>query len=310
MKVMNNYWENILRKRIPDNDHQAHAAQDDVAETLKTYLRRHDLKLSAADITSLSSVITREEIAVAIHAIRLGKAPGKDGLPIEFYAIHSNSKDTDINSNYLVSFLYRVFQESQATGALPQTFNENIVTLIFKKDFEHQKKYPKNYRPITLQNLDYKVLYKVLALRLQKVIGKIIPHFQHAYVPGRRISDAILLMKAIIHKTSRNGEGAAALFIDAEKAFDSVDHKFTEKIMRAFNLPDEFIKWVNMAFQSSQMQLKINGYLTDPFSMDGGGKQGDPLYPFIFIMAMTAMAAQIEMDDNIQGIKLSRCDPG
>ena len=308
MAAMNKYWETILRKRIQDDDHQAHAAQDEVIETLEAYLDMNDLKLDPLDMEALGNLITVDEIRIAIHSIKLGKAPGKDGLPIEFYAVHSNSKDETINQDYLTKFLYKVYLESEQNKELPQTFNENIVTLIFKKHFEHQKKFPKNYRPITLQNLDYKILYKILALRLQKVIGKLIPHFQHAYVHGRKISDAILLMKAIIQKISKNNEGAAALFVDNEKAFDSVDHKFTERVMRAYKLPEKFITWVKMAFQSSQMQLKINGYLTDPFSMNGGGKQGDPLYPYIFIMVMAAMAAQIEMDDNIEGVKLSHCD--
>ena len=201
-----------------------------------------------------------------------------------------------------------MFLESQNRGELPTTLKENIVTLIFKKEFEQDKVYTKNYRPITLQNLDYKILYKVLANRLKKVIHKLIPYYQYAYVPKRRISDGILLMKAIIHKINNSQEGAAALFMDAEKAFDSVDHKFTIEILKKLKLPDNFIKWISMAFDSSQMQLIINGYLTDPFSMDGGGKQGDPLYPYIFIIVMGALAALIETDVSIEGIKLKHSE--
>ena len=102
----------------------------------------------------------------------------------------------------------------------------------------------------------------MLANRLKKVIHKLVPYYQYAYVPKRRISDGILLMKAIIHKINNSQEGAAALFMDAEKAFDSVDHKFTIEILKKLKLPDNFIKWIFMAFDSSQMQLIINGYLT------------------------------------------------
>ncbi len=71
-----------------------------------------------------------------------------------------------------------------------------------------------------------------------------------------------------------------------EKAFDSVDHRFTIKILKKFGLPESFITWVEMAFKDSEMQLNINGYYTKPFKMKGGGKQGDPLYPYIFILVM------------------------
>ena len=56
------------------------------------------------------------------------------------------------------------------------------------------------------------------------------------------------------------------------------------------------------------MQLMVNGYLTAHFPMLGGGKQGDPLYPYIFLMVMTAMAAQIELDDTINGLKHPNID--
>ena len=305
MNVMKSYWKNILRKRIDDNDNEALRAQNEILDTLGQYLDQNGLKLSDEDIQILGDGLKKEEIIEAINGIRLGKSCGKDGLPIEFYVTHTRDDDKEINHNYLTNTLYKVYQESHRNERLPHTQLENIVTLIFKKEFEHDKVYTKNYRPITLQNLDYKILYKALANRLKKVIHKLVPHFQHAYVPKRRISDAILLMKAIVHKVNNDKKGAAALFMDAEKAFDSVDHSFTIKILEKVNLPNSFIKWIKMAFDSSQMQLNINGYLTDPFSMDGGGKQGDPLYPYIFIIVMGAAASLIETDDSIQGVKLT-----
>ena len=128
------------------------------------------------------------------------------------------------------------------------------------------------------------------------------PRLEHAYVPGRCIGNAILLLKSIINDLIKNNKSAALLLLDYEKAFDSVDHEFTLKVLAAFGLPPRFLKWINMAFKSSKMQLLINGYLTNPFAMDGGGKQGDPLYPYIFIMVMVAVAALIEMDPEIEGI--------
>ena len=77
---------------------------------------------------------------------------------------------------------------------------EHIVRLLYKKSSEHDRLYKKNYRPITLQQVDYKILYKMLANRVGKVIHKIIPFNQHAFVKGRLISDPILLIKALIQK--------------------------------------------------------------------------------------------------------------
>ena len=300
---MNSYWSHILRKRMSDNDPDVMNAQDTIIDTLKTYLDTNNLTLNfPGDNYILEANITSDEIKASIDSTSLGKSPGKDGIPIEFYVIHTNSNDSTINSDSLLTLLSHVYSESYDNDQLPKSQCENIVTLLYKKVSNEDRRYPKNYRPITLQNLDYKILYKLLANRLKQLIGKIIPHFQHAYVPGRCISDALLLTKSIINDLNVTKRDAAILSLDYEKAFDSVDHTFTCKVMEAFGIPGSFIKWVKMAFQSSQMQLTINGFLTDPFPMSGGGKQGDPLYPYIFIMVMAAVAAQIESDPLIEGI--------
>ena len=233
----------------------------------------------------------------------LKKAAGKDGIPIEFYIIHTDIHNPNIDKVCLLNFLLRMYNESYDCNNLTPSQSQNIVTLIFKKHLKTDRRLPKNYRPITLQNLDYKILYHTLSKRLVAVIDKIIPFYQHAFVPKRCISDAILLFKALIKHCANSNMHGAILSLDFEKAYDSVDHQFTLRVLKTFKIPDWFVKWVNMAFKSSSMQLIINGYLTNSFPMLGGGKQGDPLYPYIFLMVMTTMAAQIQLDPNITGIK-------
>ena len=91
------------------------------------YLRRELFRISI-------SQHSKEEILEAIDGIKLGKACGKDGLPIEFYATHTRVDDEDINSNYLTKILYKMFLESQNRGELPTALKENIVALILKKN--------------------------------------------------------------------------------------------------------------------------------------------------------------------------------
>ena len=103
--------------------------------------------------------------------MKLAKSPGPDGLPIEFYElIMTHSQDKDI----LPKWLQAVYRHAYHTGILPKQMRKSQIKLLYKKDCEEDKKYPKNYRPIALLNVDYKILSKLLANKLKKELNSII----------------------------------------------------------------------------------------------------------------------------------------
>ena len=93
-----------------------------------------------------------------------------------------------------------------------------------------------------------------------------------------------------------------------EKAYDSVDFAYTLRVLEAVGVPSKFLNWVRMMFESGSTQLIINGYLSDRFHPGGGGKQGDPLYPLLFLVVMLGLIAIIDHDESIKGIPLPLCD--
>ena len=114
-------------------------------------------------------------------------------------------------------------------GELTISQRQSIIRLIPKKDKDLSRL--KNWRPISLLNLDYKIATKALALRLKKVLPSIINDAQTGYMEGRFIGENIRLISDILHFTAQQNLEGIALFIDFEKAFDSLEWDFLRKTL-------------------------------------------------------------------------------
>ena len=184
-----------------------------------------------------------------------------------------------------------------------------IIRLLFKKTTQQERLQRKNYRPIALLNVDYKILSKVLTKRLNKCIDRVTTKSQTA-LKGSRIGDAILLIQSIIFEYSRHNttDNAMLLFIDFEKAFDSIDHQFIFTILEALNFPPHFINLVKLGFTDTSCQLIINGFLTEAIPMPGGGRQGDCLFPLIFAIVVMTVDVLMDSDPQFEGLPLPLSD--
>ena len=165
----------------------------------------------------------------------------------------------------------------------------------------------KYYRPIPLLNNDYKILSKILCLRLAPNIHHVLDGTQTG-VPGQTISDPIHTTQSIIYDANKYKKDLAIVFLDFAKAFDSVDHEFTFMIMEKMNIHPNYIKWAKLGFTKTYAQCIVNGKLTKAFHLPSGGRQGDCLYPLLFALVMHALKLSVDnpADDGskIQGYKL------
>ena len=169
--------------------------------------------------------LTLMELYDALNGMPASKTPGNDGLTKEFYIAFF-----DKLGPWLLKCLNFAFEK----GVLTASQSQAVITLVEKNG--RDKRYIKNWRPISLLNVDAKIISKVMAHRLEKVIGTLISSDQTAYVPGRFIGESVRLVSDLIEYTDIHNLPGYFLTIDIEKAFDSVDHKYLCAVLQNSDL--------------------------------------------------------------------------
>ena len=140
---------------------------------------------------------------------------------------------------------------------LANTRNVSIIKLIYKKTGEIFLL--THYRPISLINVDVKIITKILAERLKVVLPSII-HFTQTAVYGRKIDQNIHMVRDLIEMANKDNDTAAMIFLDQEKAFDRVNHDVLYKTMSAFGIGENFINWVSTIYSNATSILSINTF--------------------------------------------------
>ena len=237
--------------------------------------------------------ITYNECFSVLQSFQKNKTPGNDGLTIEFYLAF-----WPLIGKCLVDCINHVYE----FGELSTTQKQALVTLIEKKGKD--KRLIKNWRPISLINVDAKIISKVLAKRLEKVLPCIIHENQNAFVKGRSIFDALRTIDDVVDYTKRNCLPGILVAIDSEKAFDTLEFNFLIKTLHKFNFGPSFIHWIRILYKDVSSAVINNGFATGHFPLERGVRQGDPLSPYLFIIAVEILALRIREDNNIQGFKI------
>ena len=189
-----------------------------------------------------------------------------------------------------------------ADGELCPSMKGSVTRLIFKKrgDVKHLK----NWRPISLLNVDYKIISKAITLRLSKVLEHIIHPDQTCSVPGRSIFSNVTLLRDVLDYIQRTDEFAILISLDQEKAFDRVNRSFLLKLLQVYGFCPDFCRWISTFYNGAFMQITLNGWLTDVISLERGVRQGDPLSPLLYVLRVEVLASLIRSSPGIEGFLL------
>ena len=238
-------------------------------------------------------LLTASECLESLKSMESNKSPGSDGLPAEFYKVFWN----DINQ-YLLNALNCTYTK----GLLSITQRRGLITLIPKKN--KPTNLLKNWRPITLLNCDYKIATKSIASRIRKVLPKIINNDQTGFLKGRFIGENIRLIDSIINYTNTEKIPGLLLFVDFEKAFDSIEWSFIEKTLKYYNFGTSLVTRVKVFYTDISSCVLNNGWSSDFFNLSRGVRQGCPLSPYLFILSAEILGNTVRKDNEIHGIKI------
>ena len=228
--------------------------------------------------------ITITDITNAIRNMANGKSPGPDSLPAEFY----KALEADI-----APILLSLYDEIREEGLMPDTLLDGEMALLYKKKDPRDIR---NYRPITLLNVDYKILSSILASRIKVMLDDVISPYQNGFVPGRQIYDNSYLTHLIKGTLDETNEEGLAIFIDCYKAFDVCAWDYLEEAAEAIGFGSEIRGWMALLYNKynpPRRRIRIDGELGPSFPILSGVPQGDPLAPLIFLLVTEALSRAV-----------------
>lgn len=264
MDAFHVFYQNLYKKKEIDHS------------ILKRFLEGWSPEIDASALSNLSNSFTLEELYKAFKQMKDLKAPGMSGIPALPFKL--------LPEDGLIKLL-NLYNEILVSGVLPNEWKRGEVITLFKKGDVLEIR---NRRPITLLETEYKILSKMITNRLKILMPQLINIDQVGFIPNRIIYDNILVAQEVLSKDKKY-----TISVDFAKAYDSISHETIYKILEHLNFPPSFTNLVKGMISGSEARIRNGDWLSEFFKVDSGVKQGCPLSPLLFALAIEPLADYI-----------------
>jgi hypothetical protein len=259
----------------------------------------------------LNAWITEDEVSAALMGMRAGKAPGVDGMPVEFYqrawagvgeagdgGAGSGSEPRHALLEAITHLLNRVFREGY-----PKEWHMGAVTPVPKKGNLDERD---NYRGITVGGALAKLYSLVLLHRLDDLAerGGHRAAGQAGFRKGRGTPDNAFILQHIIEKRSNERKPLYTAFIDFRKAYDCVHRQLLWECLKSIGVGGAFLAALTSLYDGSGMCVRIDGTVGPGFTTRQGVMQGDPMSPLLFGLFIDSLEAELNTKLPGDGIPL------
>ncbi|KAJ0615163.1 putative RNA-directed DNA polymerase [Helianthus annuus] len=245
-----------------------------------------DLFSKSLDVNAAAHMVrpvSAEEVKNAMFSMGSDKAPGPDGFTAGFFKGAWPVVGCEVTNAVRDFFIH---------GKLLRELNHTLIVLLPKSS---SPSIVTDYRPIACCNVLYKCISKIIADRIKVVLDDIVSINQSAFVPGRKISDNILLTQELMHNYHRNiGPPKCAFKVDIQKAYDTVDWKFLKSILLGFGFHQTMVHWIMLCVSTTTFSVCVNGEIHGYFKGSRGLRQGDPVSPYLFTLVMEILTAILQ----------------
>ena len=268
---------------------------DEVSQLFDEYIAGVKLpSLNEQEKTHCDRELMEQEVLKALKLMKADSAPGTDGIPVEFYQMFWRQLKAPLLSSYHYSNRHGHMSHSERVG---------VISLIHKG-----KELPtyilSNWRPISLTNVDYKILAKVFSLRTDSVIQKLVGDQQTGFMKGRNIAFLHRQIDDVMSIYRKSNTPGILLAIDFRQAFDTLNVNCILKSLKAFGFGPNFIRWIRVLNTDRLSCIKNGGHISGYFNMKNGVRQGCPISPQLFVLAVEILAQKIIQDVDIKGLSM------
>ena len=247
------------------------------------------------DDTTVLSAVSPDDVSAALKKLKRGKAAGPDEINNTFYRDYAEALSPVLATFYTRWLTCSVF---------PSSFGEANIQCLKKSA---SSALPLDHRPIALLNSDYKLFTKILSLRVRPLLSHLVLPAQIGFVPKRSIHTALDIFAAVRKAANLDSRlhGAIVLLLDFAKAYDTLKRPYLLSALTWLGFSPHFVSVVAALHHDTTCRFLVNGYRSRRRDVTCGIRQGCPLAPLLFILALDSVYRVLHAREDIRGVPIS-----